>query len=1131
MKKASAVIMAIAAAACAGYWAFTGARPVSPEDENARIGALLEEFDKDADGGAYMRYLLRMVEIGDIYGVYLLLDNAKTDPGTKAETEKLLARWKSGAKKGDPDALCNLGLYYFSDTSPEQNISEGIRLLKEAAEKGSVLACRTLSGIYRDRYLREYDADPKIRPPQDSKLSFLYTQKAAELGSVISKAELAYCHFEGSGTPQNKGKAAELLREFCAEAAPLMKYRNIYSYDYLYANMRDAALMFANGTFGEDLKPEGAQMLDRICGQVLNGSEISQYADFYIICLSDNYAKPDPGKARKLFDSYADKVALARQILETWKRGFFLGNIFNTVSLKIEFPESEAQKLADYIAEGKDPYTRLEKKYGEVFGQKLRLESGIFGSLQGNAHTEKLERIRPYLEDVLKNNKNSIVESYLDRLSIDLLAIYARTRDYEKIGLWLDKYADGKKWFKAMFVPALSILAEEDREFASKLPRLKALIKEFKDANPAEFYSDRGQTYLWGNMFGIKRNQAKAEENLIKSLELKDGMEVRNMLLRLYGDDPEKFAQMLVRLKGPLPESLDAREALKLAEFRLKEGKAEEAFALFLRAANCGAAKAYGILHYMYLKGIGTKKDAAKAEAWRKKILESDKEKMGDALQDLVFGVESLCAPALPDYGPAIVLGKEIMDAGGAFAGYSLSYAYEQSMLPNKYALMIEALEKEAERGGTPFCYSRLADIYGPFGPDEFRDLKKSAFFLRKYADSENANIGEDEKLRVLERYAEAGEFEDAAKYAQKLEDSATAMMFAARAYREGRGVPKDPAKADECEALAMKCLPESVARMGEYLYGGGPLFPKDREKALAAMEKLYESGYKSEALGSFFLHAKGNAEYAARGVAMLEDLAKYDASAYLHLRNFFMDKKDYPKAFEYAKKLSLSDMGHTEGHICLELGGMYMNGLGTPKDEKKAFECFERAYKTRSMYGSYVAAEAMAYCLENGIGTKRDPKKAEELRAPLKNDPHGMTQLGRMYTPGSQIYDDILPETDPERARYWYRLAADAGGKDARMELEKLDRKFPPLSKKELESVKILDLNKRIAKGDDEAETELAIIYIEGRGAEKNLAAGIMRLKSAATKGNVRAAENIKRLFYKWKSESGGSATAKETR
>lgn len=124
---------------------------------------------------------------------------------------------------------------------------------------------------------------------------------------------------------------------------------------------------------------------------------------------------------------------------------------------------------------------------------------------------------------------------------------------------------------------------------------------------------------------------------------------------------------------------------------------------------------------------------------------------------------------------------------------------------------------------------------------------------------------------------------------------------------------------------------------------------------------------------------------------------------------------KDEKKAFEWYEKAA--EQGNAEAQFNLALA--YLKGNGVLKDEKKAFEWFKKAAEQ----GGAEAQFKLGLAYKNGNGVLKDEKKAFEWigKAADQELADAQLELGGMY----------LINNNKELARKWLRLSYENGNEE----------------------------------------------------------------------------------------------------
>ncbi|RHZ55008.1 hypothetical protein Glove_421g46 [Diversispora epigaea] len=125
---------------------------------------------------------------------------------------------------------------------------------------------------------------------------------------------------------------------------------------------------------------------------------------------------------------------------------------------------------------------------------------------------------------------------------------------------------------------------------------------------------------------------------------------------------------------------------------------------------------------------------------------------------------------------------------------------------------------------------------------------------------------------------------------------------------------------------------------------------------------------------------------------------------------------KDEKKAFQWY--LRSAEGGNSCGQQ--KLGYFYQNGIGTTKDEEKAFQWYLKSAEG----GNHMGQNNLGHCYGKGIGTTKDEVKAFKwyLRSAEGGNSHGQQKLGYFYQNG------IGTTKDEEKAFKWFLKSAEGG-------------------------------------------------------------------------------------------------------
>lgn len=170
-------------------------------------------------------------------------------------------------------------------------------------------------------------------------------------------------------------------------------------------------------------------------------------------------------------------------------------------------------------------------------------------------------------------------------------------------------------------------------------------------------------------------------------------------------------------------------------------------------------------------------------------------------------------------------------------------------------------------------------------------------------------------------------------------------------------------------------------------------------------------------------------------------------------------------------------------------LGVMYDQGLGVPRDAAQAALWFRKAAET----GNRDATFQLATMYENGRGVPQDQKQAIDWyrKAALLGDGDSQVKLGRAYEDGKGV------DKDQGEAAAWYQRAADQGNLFALNRLGAMYADGKGVHKDEAKAVKLYQA--AAARNDSQAQFNLATMYAKGRGiAKSDSAANDLYVKSA---------------------------------
>jgi TPR repeat protein len=228
-------------------------------------------------------------------------------------------------------------------------------------------------------------------------------------------------------------------------------------------------------------------------------------------------------------------------------------------------------------------------------------------------------------------------------------------------------------------------------------------------------------------------------------------------------------------------------------------------------------------------------------------------------------------------------------------------------------------------------------------------------------------------------------------------------------------------------------------------------------EQEFAAQTKKAEAGEADAqlALGWTYLGVP-NATKAGEWFEKVAEQGHADAHSQLYL--------GATKAVMWFQKAA--EQGHAKAQ--LDLGGMYANGYGVPKDGAKAAEWFQKA----AVQGHAEAQYFLGQMYHFGNGVPKDGAKAVEWyeKAAAKGNASANSLLGQMYHSGNGVPKDAA------KAAEWYQKAA--------------------------------------AQGDASAQFTLGQMYVNGDGVPKNGSKAVEWFQKAAVQGYAAAQNKLARHY-----------------
>lgn len=210
-------------------------------------------------------------------------------------------------------------------------------------------------------------------------------------------------------------------------------------------------------------------------------------------------------------------------------------------------------------------------------------------------------------------------------------------------------------------------------------------------------------------------------------------------------------------------------------------------------------------------------------------------------------------------------------------------------------------------------------------------------------------------------------------------------------------------------------------------------------------------------------------------------------------------NKKDYAEALRLFRIASDQGNARAQGN----LGYMYGNGRGVPKDDKEAV----RWYRLAAEQGNALAQSNLGQIYANGQGVKIDYSEAAKWYRLAAKQGNAVAQfsLGVLLDEGRGV------AKNPKEAIRWYQQAASQKYAGAQFNLGMAYKRGSGVSKDYQEAVRWF---RRAAElGDTDAQYSLGLAYVNGDGIAKDILQAYMWFSLAAAKGDDEAAKGVSTL------------------
>ena len=208
----------------------------------------------------------------------------------------------------------------------------------------------------------------------------------------------------------------------------------------------------------------------------------------------------------------------------------------------------------------------------------------------------------------------------------------------------------------------------------------------------------------------------------------------------------------------------------------------------------------------------------------------------------------------------------------------------------------------------------------------------------------------------------------------------------------------------------------------------------------------------------------------------------------------------------KYAEAQRLNRKAADQGNPVAQynLGDIYDNGQGVPKDSAEAFRWFHQA----ADQGHAEAQAILGRMYANGEGVDKDPVAAVKwsLRAAEQGQIYAQCNLANAYAEGKGVLQDR------SEAIKWYRLAAAQGHSGAQASLGRIYLDGLGVPKDETEAA--LWFQKSAEQGDAAAQAKLGQLFQNGIGVTKDPFEALKWFRLAAEQGHPDAQNNLGNIY-----------------
>gem|GEM_PF-4020305 len=607
----------------------------------------------------------------------------------------------------------------------------------------------------------------------------------------------------------------------------------------------------------------------------------------------------------------------------------------------------------------------------------------------------------------------------------------------------------------------------------------------------------------------------------------------------------------------------EARAQLADAQKAFEDGNFEQAFPLFLNAAEAGDAFAMYAVGFMFRSGLGPIRDDDKALYWYTRAAElGNVESMFWAGAVRWQGTEHTA----PDHVEACAWFAKAVEEGDSRAMALLGSAYAEGYGVDQNDVEALRLLTRAAEAGEAEAMLALGRVYSSGLLGVVTDESAGREWYERAAQS-----GESEAMLYLGRLCLEHDPSNAIAWLAKASfcGEADASLVLGHLFEEGQGVSKDIARANEFyEKAATQGSTLAMYKLGlSYKYGlNVAVDPKSAlewlhkgaeagdDACMAALADLFKDGIGTDKNQSEELRWRMNAAKAGNVEAMRligyafatgnglgqsdKDAFEWwkaaseggDADASWNIAIMYENgngvAQSFPDAVVWYTKAA--EQGSAEAQC--QLGVWYLSGTHVPKAPATAVQLLKKAADK----GLADAQLQLGFCYSGGIGVAEDHNQSAQLycKAAQQGHPEAQCCLALCYETGDGV------SRDQAKAEYWYRASASQGVPYAQDWLRGQRNNTPAAQKPRSLTLQQQNLIAAVASrapwafnatgtlqkepmkaaeaGDVEAMRQLGLAFLSGQGeVRQDNRKAFEWLRQAAERGDSTASYIIGSLFH----------------